>query len=246
MSNLQQHIELDPLGRRIPPKAEKNKPDVTIIAWYYNRLQEATDPAQMLKDLHLVHPDANIQVSYKVNDNLAALFKDTNQFRQNIPPCQCGLPGGQHLCTTSTDWIPEQYQEVKHALASGLNHIPLAPLDINPVLEQNETIAKHFGGPAAVTSAREWTLSKLASCRIAKVDTPSSHVLHKDHPGVMFVKNICFVTCVDKASNQPLFICKHHAVTMALDHCCQNPSFSALPAAPPVSDALAAIIAEAP
>lgn len=215
-------LPTDALGRKLPPTQEKERPDVQILADYVNRLVEHVRPEDMLKELHLVDDSAQVRVTYKGGKHLSDVLRDTNQFRFCAPACQCGMPDGAHLCIPSVSWIPDQFADVKRMLAKGLNHVPCAPLDPEPVIAQNVQIACAFGGPTVAQAARLWCMSRLSSACITPVDAVD---FSSQNPGVRHVTDTCFVSCVDKAANHPMFICKHLAVSMALQHCRESAAF---------------------
>lgn len=219
----------DVLGRlQLVPSLE-DKPDLCILAPYVNRLLEQARPEAMLQALGLVTPGTAVRVTYKGNPHLADIVKDTSQFRLPLPPCTCGMPGGGHLCTTSVDWIPDCFDDVKRMLLKGLNHVPCAPLDTQAVADLHASIACAVGGPCYGDSAREWVHQTLAPAHIPDVDGVQ---LSRTHPGIKYIMSKCFVGCVDKAANQPMFICKHYALTMVYTHCLNNPACELLECSP--------------
>lgn len=236
-------LNTNALGRRVPPCAEKPNPDHQIVAVYVNRLIEYARPEDMLRDLGLVSGDAAVRVTYRGGTHLSQVLRDTNQFRFAVPPCRCGLPDGKHLCLPNCTWIPDCFPDVVRMLSKGLNHVPCAPLDACPVIEQNVRIAVAFGGACVANAARDWTVTRLSRAKVAPVDAVD---FSTRNPGVRHILQVCFVSSVDKAANQPMFICKHLAVSMALEHCRSTPAFLALQHMPFPHDVVAAMHAVAP
>lgn len=219
----------DALGRlQLLPQPD-DKPDLSILAPYVNRLLEQARPEAMLQALGLVAPDTIVRVTYKGDPHIADIVKDTSQFRLPPPPCTCGMPGGAHLCTTNIDWIPDCFDDVKRMLQKGLNHVPCAPLDVQAVVDVHASIARALGGPCYEDAAREWVHQTLAATHIPVVDVVQ---LSRSHPGIKYVISKCFVGCVDKAANQPMFICKHYALSMVYNHCMDNPACELLTSSP--------------
>lgn len=215
-------LDRDVLGRLIPPRADKETPDLTVLSSYCNRLLEYARPDDMLHAIGAVPGTTSIRVTYIGSPHLDDVMKHTGQFRFAVPACSCGMPNGEHLCTTSLDWIPSAFSDLKRMLSKGLNHVPCADLDVSAVCDVHAAVAEAVAGVSYVAAAREWALQTLAAAPVESVD--AVHVT-KDHPGVQYIMQRCFVSCVDKAANQPMFICKHLALTMALRHCIDTPSF---------------------
>lgn len=215
-------LERDALGRLVPPSSGKETPDLTVKAWYCNRLLEHARPDDMLKAVGAIPQDTSVRMIYTGSPHLQDVLKHTGQFRSVVPACCCGMPGGAHLCTTSLDWIPDTYADVQRMLAKGLNHVPCAELDVQAVCSVHAAVAEAVAGAAFVEPALVWVHQTLSSCEIPVVDAVQ---FSRDHPSVRYIMRRCFVSCVDKAANQAMFICKHLAVTMALTHCVDSPSF---------------------
>ena len=214
--------EHDVLGRIVPPKPEKEKPDLTVLTQYVNRLLEYARPDDMLRAIGAVSPDTTVRITYKGSPHVEDVLKNTAQFRSPVPVCCCGMPDGSHLCTTSLAWIPDQYADVKRMLEKGLNHVPCSELDVEAVCDVHATVADAVAGASFVPLARAWAQQALSAAAVIPVDVVQ---FTRQHPGVQYILRRCFVSCVDKACNQPMFICRHLALTMALQHCVDTPSF---------------------
>jgi hypothetical protein len=217
-------LETDVLGRLVPPSTESDFTGLTVLAFYCNRLLEQARPDRMLHDIGAVPRDVRIRITYKGNAHMVDFLKHTSQFRSPLPMCTCGTPGGEHICTTSMSWIPDAYADIKRMLAKGLNHVPCAPLDVQAVCDVHAAVAESVAGPEFVQAARDWVVRMLAPLPIPEYDTLD---VSREHPGIKYILHRCFVSCVDKACNQPMFICRHLAVSMVLKHCTESPAFDA-------------------
>jgi hypothetical protein len=245
----------------------RNKTDLDgeinrIVLDYPNRGIEAAYPSDLLRALEsffeLDLP--TIQLAWRYKPSLGDLVKQTGAlFRDNTlslhtvevlcetGTCACALLPPQfrnnnsgHLHTTDSSWMTHVigHDSLSDLFSQGLNHIPLAPIDLEEILFTNRSVAEilatqflphgQLNAEEAVRFAEHWT-----SCRQKEIEA-YSHPDCMDTSSPTFradikkILDIAFVSGVDKAAGQAHFICRDYASLLVDKHLHSSPCFKVL------------------
>jgi hypothetical protein len=237
-----------------------------LVVLYCSRGIELAHPRHLLQDLSSTFGFElpNIQFSWCLRPNLRAFFYKTSPifrdasfsadelaYRCHTSKCACSLLPAKyrdhasgHLHTQDTNWIAEHLglTHIATLLNQGLNHVPLAPVIFNDIMELNcwtvETVITSFVNPPitveeAVSFATNWTLCRmpaiLACASSNEVIDTGSEVFMEE---VASVLKFAFVSGMDKAANHPFFICRDYALLLSTQNLQSASSFSIVQANP--------------